>query len=239
MSHNPFLKAAFDTQIICIILAPVFLAAGIYLLLKHTALTISPALSPLRPHLYTHIFITCDVLSLVLQGAGGGVAATATAQKSVDVGNNLMMAGIGFQACTLLIFVAVSAQYASRVVKHRWDLVPAATRLLATRRFRLFVAAVAVACITIFTRCIYRIAEMAGGWKNPIMRDQGLFVGLDGVMVVIAVAALTVAHPGWLVPELGLCGKGRRDNSTVEDEGKAHVELGATGLKEGGRGRPF
>lgn len=48
-------------------------------------------------------------------------------------------------------------------------------------RFRLFCYAVAGAYVGILIRCIYRIAEMAGGWGNPIMQDEPSFVVLEGL----------------------------------------------------------
>jgi hypothetical protein len=51
-------------------------------------------------------------------------------------------------------------------------------------------------------RCIYRIPEMAGGWGNPRMRDEPVFLGLDGAMVALASVAFTVAHPGFMFPPM-------------------------------------
>jgi hypothetical protein len=40
------------------------------------------------------------------------------------------------------------------------------------------------AYLFILIRCIYRIGEMAGGWKNKISRNQTDFMVLDGLYVV-------------------------------------------------------
>ena len=50
-------------------------------------------------------------------------------------------------------------------------------------------------------RGIYRISEMAGGWGNPRMREKATFLVLDGLVIVIAATALTVAHLGIVFPE--------------------------------------
>lgn len=47
--------------------------------------------------------------------------------------------------------------------------------------FQRFLIAVAVAFVTIFARCVYRIAEMVGGWANPVMRDEAGFVAMEGL----------------------------------------------------------
>jgi hypothetical protein len=57
--------------------------------------------------------------------------------------------------------------------------------------------------VGVYIRCIYRIAELAGGWKNKIMQDEISFYVLDVAMVCVAVLALAVAYPGvWYKPVL-------------------------------------
>ena len=56
--------------------------------------------------------------------------------------------------------------------------------------------AIAVATVTIQIRCIYRVVELAGGFRSEAANDQPAFMVLDGPMIMIAVGALTVCHPG-------------------------------------------
>lgn len=126
------------------------------------------------------------MLSLILQGAGGGIAATA---KNSDpnmqkVGNDLMMAGIVFQVVTLLVFGILAGDYALSAFRSRSQFSQSAVALLYDTRFKLFIMSIVLAFTAIFTRCVYRIAEMAGGWKNPIMQNENEFIVLDGVYVI-------------------------------------------------------
>lgn len=50
-------------------------------------------------------------------------------------------------------------------------------------RFVWFVRAASFAFVAVLIRCIYRVAEMAGGWANPIMRDETTFIVLDSTYV--------------------------------------------------------
>lgn len=52
--------------------------------------------------------------------------------------------------------------------------------------------------MTIQIRCIYRVVELAGGFRSGAANDQPAFMVLDGPMIMIAVGALTVCHPGSL-----------------------------------------
>ena len=158
-----------------------FLAAGIYLTLKHIILTIGPEYSRLPARYYTWIFIICDLFSLILQGAGGGLAATASTTSGQATGNNLMMAGIVWQVFTLLVFGFLAGKYALDAYRHRLEFSQSVVTLLSSMRFKLFLYSLVVAFLALFTRCVYRIAEMAGGWRNEIMQNEVDFIVLDGV----------------------------------------------------------
>ena len=196
LHNNPWDGNGFDIQICCLIISPAFLAAGVYLTLKYLVLTIGRDYSRIPAKYYTWIFILCDLLSLILQGAGGGIAATANTNSTQKLGNDLMMAGIVFQVVTLLLFATLTSDYIYRAYSNRSTFTQATVNLLSSMKFKLFAGAIFLAFLTIFTRCVFRIAEMANGWGNPIMQDETDFIALDGVMVSIAALCLTVFHPG-------------------------------------------
>ncbi|EON66041.1 hypothetical protein W97_05284 [Coniosporium apollinis CBS 100218] len=182
LHYDPFSEVGFKLQICLLTFAPAFLAAGVYLCLKHLVITFGAHISRIKPAWYTYIFISCDVLSLALQGAGGGLASAATGPGSLmNTGNNLMMAGLSFQVFTLLAFATLVTEYFVRVWRHRYELNPRTEELRRSRKFRWFLGALVTAYVAILFRCIYRIAEMAGGWGNPIMRDETTFIVLDSL----------------------------------------------------------
>jgi hypothetical protein len=188
LHKNPFNDLAFKVQIVGLIIAPAFLSASLYLILKHVCLCFGKAYSRVRPALYTWIFITADTLSLVLQGVGGGIAATAGDDGELrDKGDAFTMAGISWQVFTLVVFAGLALDY---IVRRAWGLrriphrvEPLSEEAKATaskRRFRLFAVGLGVAYLCILLRCVYRIAEMAGGWRNPIMQNQVFFIAFEG-----------------------------------------------------------
>jgi hypothetical protein len=92
-----------------------------------------------------------------------------------------MMAGIVFQVITMLVFIMLVIDYSIRTLRS-WEQIPSEARFLSTKlSTRLFLVAMSTALLTVFLRCIYRIAEMAGGWANPIMRDEIGFVVMEGM----------------------------------------------------------
>ena len=63
-------------------------------------------------------------------------------------------------------------------------------------RFKIFIAFLSLSILLILIRCVYRIDELSDGYNGPLIHDEGLFVGLEGVMIIVAVFCLAVAQPG-------------------------------------------
>ncbi|KAI0176124.1 RTA1-domain-containing protein [Hypoxylon sp. FL1284] len=241
LHENPWNSSAFQTQICCIILAPTLICISVYLTLKHMTLSLGPQLSRVRPRLYPILFVPADVSCLVLQAIGGSLAASASYDKPdlLLAGDRVIIAGIALQSAVLAFFGVVCADYYVRVRRWVADADAAASehdaRALATwndRRFRAFCGAVTAAYVGILIRCIYRIAEMAGGWGNYIMQDEPSFVVLEGFCIVIPVILLTAFPPGFLFPAMAeresqrFRRKGRK---AAEEEGAEKSEPVASG----------
>lgn len=68
------------------------------------------------------------------------------------------------------------------------------------RRAQYLLMGVAFATLMIYIRGIYRSIELAQGWDGSIITNENYFVWLDGFPMVLCMAALAVAHPGFLLP---------------------------------------
>lgn len=119
LHNNIFSFNAFLIYLIPLTIAPAFVTASIYLCLARIVHVLDPNLvsSRLKPMTYTKIFVTFDLISLILQGAGGGLAATANDKAGSDLGIDVMMAGLAFQVIALVIFVSLCGDFAWRLHK--------------------------------------------------------------------------------------------------------------------------
>lgn len=182
MHFNPFDEIGFRMQISCLIFAPAFINAAVYIVMKHVVLFFGTDKSRVPARWYTWIFISCDFTSLMLQAVGGGLAGGAGDNSALrDKGTDTMLAGIIFQVATLIIFGYLAFEYVVRI-RGSWEMVPCGAREYTRKSsFKLFVAGVVIAYLTIFTRCVYRVAELVGGWANPIMRNETEYVVLEGL----------------------------------------------------------
>ncbi|KAK4158876.1 RTA1 like protein [Cladorrhinum sp. PSN259] len=209
LAENPWNGNAFKIQIVAIVLGPTLLCIGLYLTLRHTVTALNPSLSRVSPKVYPAFFVPADISCLIIQAIGGGVAASAGKQNYslLKHGNRIIMAGIVLQVIVLLTFAIASGDYLIRAKKyfnsgnvsaeHE-----AGARLWREKKFRAFEFAMGGAYSALLIRCIYRIAEMAGGWGNHIMQDEPSFVVLESFMVLIASALLAGFAPGIFFPQM-------------------------------------
>ncbi|KAJ6016153.1 hypothetical protein N7540_010744 [Penicillium herquei] len=209
MHSNPWNEGAFKLQIVCLVLAPTFVAAGVYLTLKHIVLNLGPEHSKLNPRLFTWIFISCDIGSLILQAAGGGVAAAAgnTNQALLRAGDDIIIAGIAFQVLTMSVCGVLGLNFFWNVARHGNGLTgeknpESNASTIPPSRMRLIIIAEIFAYFTVLIRCIYRIPEMAGGWGSALMQKENEFLVLDGMMIALATLAYSLFHPGLFIPSM-------------------------------------
>lgn len=157
---NPWDESGFELQIVCLILAPTFVAAGVYLTLKHIILYLGPEYSRLKPKLFTWIFIGCDIGSLILQAAGGGVAASAKRDqpKLLDAGDDIIIAGIAFQVATMSCCGVLGLDFFVRFLRRGRDTLDekALQNGVGRNRIKFVIGAVITSYTTVLVRCIYR-----------------------------------------------------------------------------------
>jgi hypothetical protein len=92
-----------------------------------------------------------------------------------------MMVGLSSQVATLIIFGVMATDVFFRIRKFQGSFNTSTTAMRNSKRFKGLLIAIAIAYSVILIRCIYRIAEMAGGWRNKIMQNQVAFIVLDSL----------------------------------------------------------
>lgn len=159
------------------------------------------------------------------------------------MGIHIMIGGLALQVAGLVLFCAVCGVFAWRVDRVAAIEATAANAVLRrSGRFKGFLGglcppsphlrypilatvraniassfpalALATACILI--RSIFRVAELSEGFNGPLANQQVTFMVLEGAMVVLAAASLTVFHPAfamrgaWKGADFKLCCCGGR-----------------------------
>lgn len=126
--------------------------------------------------------------------------------KNPAVGDHIMVAGLSFQVATLFVFQLLCLDFGIKTIgrmkkmgEEAFDSTHKALRRSA--KFRLFLVALGLATFCIFVRSIYRVAELSEGWEGALIKNQHLFIGFEGAMVIVAVLVLNIFHPGYCFRE--------------------------------------
>ncbi|KAJ5247785.1 RTA1 domain protein [Penicillium chermesinum] len=195
LHHNPFNFSGFLMYLIPLTIGPAFFSAAIYLCLAKIVKIYGEGISRIRPRMYTLIFISCDLLSLILQAAGGAITSTADTQSLTNTGINIMIAGLAFQVFSLALFICLSAEFLMRVRRHPKEKNPTTGALRESMKWKWFLFALTAATVTIFVRSIFRVAELQGGFDSSLANDQTALMVLESTMIAIACICLTGGHP--------------------------------------------
>ncbi|KAJ3539496.1 hypothetical protein NMY22_g4710 [Coprinellus aureogranulatus] len=193
-------------KICATILAPTPLLAAIFVLFAEIIRRLGSGYSRLSAKYYTIIFCTCDVVALIVQGVGGGLAATAAETgRDPTKGGNIMLGGITFQLvvivifsfCVLEYFVRYSLDRPVREVKYGSDF--ETERGEYTTKLKFMALAIGFTTLVLFIRAVYRTIELSDGWNGVIISTERYFIVLDAIMIVLGMYALNFVHPWYFL----------------------------------------
>ncbi|SJL17058.1 related to RTA1 domain protein [Armillaria ostoyae] len=240
-SISPDLGDPFMIQITATIIGPTPLVAANFLILGAIIRILGPAYSRLSPRAYSIIFVSCDIISLVVQGGGGGIASSASDRNDLEgakLGSNVMLAGIVFQLVVITFYAILACEFLVRYThnrpvsklfarKKRSDSLvtlssPNTPRGFMDTKIKIMIFALAFNTLCLFIRAIYRTIELADGWNGRIILTEVYFNVLDGAMVVLAIYTLNFAHPGVLIGRT----MGRNRSALDTEKNDSALELG-------------
>ena len=215
--------------IIALTIAPVFTTAAIYLCLARIIGLYGPHLSRFAPRTIAITFMVSDLISLVLQAAGGAFASVSEGYNSGRKGANIMIGGLILQVVSLVAFAMVCADFAARCVRGNLVEHDEYSRTRKRLYFKAFLFTIALSTVTIFIRSVYRAAELWSGFSGKLWNDENTFMILDGAMIAIASISLSGLHPGkafghlWATTNWSL----KRKRSTQQSDSGSSTQLPA------------
>ncbi|KAI8964612.1 RTA1-domain-containing protein [Daldinia sp. FL1419] len=187
----PYNRNAFLMQITTLIIGPVFYTAALYVLLGTLISILGRRYSLISARMYTIVFLTCDIVSLVVQAAGGAMASTAGGNTdSTKLGTNIMVAGVLFQLAAMTIFALLALDFFRR-----------STKFGMPQEYNKILIALFVSLATIFARSIFRAVELLEGWDGYLMMHEVYFITLDGALMAIAVIVFLPFDPARTIPK--------------------------------------
>ncbi|KAI0778232.1 RTA1-domain-containing protein [Trametes elegans] len=209
-SYDPSARMAYIIQTSILVLAPTPFVAALFVGFGRISARLGSEYSRLSPRWYSRIFLTCDILSLLVQGGGGGIAASSF--DDIDkqkLGGNIILGGLIIQLISMSVFCYFMCEYAYRRATDRpfrkgdvQDYAEAATPLshrVLDLSMKLLISGILLSTALIYIRSVYRIIEFSNGWSGTIAHTEVYFNVFDGMMVTLAMYALNFMHPGILL----------------------------------------
>lgn len=187
----------FAVQFLFVLLPPIFFAASIYMTLGRLLRFIGATqLSPIRIKWVTPIFVSGDIVSLLMVGAGGGIQATADSDKDArDTGNAIMMTGLAVQLLFFTIFIVETAICHFRLHRRQWGSSSSSGRL----NWPWLFLSLYVGCILIFIRSVFRVIEYAQGWDGYLVSHEIYMYMFDTLLMALCMLSYSIVHPAYVI----------------------------------------
>ncbi|KAI0282477.1 RTA-like protein [Russula aff. rugulosa BPL654] len=189
-----------------LVVAPTPLVAANFILLGRIVRRLGPQYSRLTPRRYTIIFVSCDIIALLVQAMGAGIASGSIRldhyRKLIYMcgtylhryRGGLTLYASSFHHRVLYIAAEFLVRYTHDQPVRR--LAPVQGEVLRGRTDkRLHCMLQAMITMTIFIDYL-RVVEFADGWNGKVISTQWVFNVFDGIMIVLAMYTLNIFHPG-------------------------------------------
>lgn len=147
--------------------------------------------------MYLWIFIGADIVSIAVQGAGGGLASaasSATPPTDPAPGTHTMIAGIIVQLVSMSLF-SLLLFWTMWSTRGYWLTGP--NQMKDARKIKIILATTIASDCLILARNYYRAVELGQGWDGFLISTEAYFCVLDAGLMVLAVIIFNVFHPAW------------------------------------------
>ncbi|CAI4563469.1 BDC_1c_G0031410.mRNA.1.CDS.1 [Saccharomyces cerevisiae] len=188
----------FIIQSVLLLIAPAFYAATIYMLFGRLLLTLQcEKLMLVSDRFGTTFFVMGDVISFILQAAGGGIMATANGRVT---GSHLAVSGLATQIAFFGFFILNEIQFTAKV--HRvcpfyWKI---------SRKWLIFNLSLIISSLFIMVRSIVRLIEFIEGSNGFIISHEVFIYVFDATpMFLTAVTFCIGSYYGNLFKTIAEC----------------------------------
>ena len=197
---DPYRITYFVVQYFCITVAPVFIAASIYVyLLRYATWASEEGLrtgwaGKIGRRTILWIFITADAVCTLLQVTGAALIGAKTSKhKNPSHANSILVGGLAAQTFAFSIFLALLISPVASMSRSR-ERMDRRTRLITQKCTFVLCAAGGL----IMLKTIFRLCESAQGVFGYLSSHEVLFGTLEFAPVVVAVALLNLWTPATL-----------------------------------------
>ncbi|RTE81511.1 hypothetical protein BHE90_003952 [Fusarium euwallaceae] len=191
-------------QSILILLGPAFFAGSIYMVLGRLIQVLDGEdYSLIRVKWLTKLFLLGDILSIFGQGGGGGLLAGSKSKSTQDLGNTVILLGLGVQVVFFSGFMLVTAVFHIRITMH-----PTLKSKSTTRPWQRFLCVLYFSSVLIMVRSVFRMVEYAQGNNGSLMKKEIYAYVLDALLMLIAAVIFALNHPSQVLQGHNISNRG-------------------------------
>lgn len=170
-----------------VVLSPCALLAADYIILGRLSqhLDGSVHLRPINPRYLMRIFVGSDILTFLIQAAGGGLSTSHNTQARLT-GSRIFLAGLALQLVSFAIFTFLWAVFGYRIHKNDralWDSGKGKGGWVT------LYWAIGWTCIGFLTRSVYRTIELSEGYTGHLATTEWYFYVFDTLPLWLGICA--------------------------------------------------
>ncbi|GAA5918101.1 hypothetical protein JCM1841_005254 [Sporobolomyces salmonicolor] len=190
-SHSdPSARSPYIGQLALLVIAPTFFSAALYWSLGLIIADVAPTRCWLSAKWFKALFLTADVISLVIQAVGGGMAGSAGDDvEKLKNGSNIMLAGIAVQLAVMVLFVLYGSAWVLRAFREVRQ---------SGRKMHLMLFALAIGSAAVIVRGGFRTAELKEGFRGHLAVTQIMML-FDAIPISVCAFVLNIVHPAWFL----------------------------------------
>ncbi|KAI9926611.1 hypothetical protein MW887_004380 [Aspergillus wentii] len=196
--RNTSTRSSLEEFTLLILLAPTLYAASIYMVLGRIITFLhGEHLSYIPVRLMTVIFVSGDVLSFILQGAGGGIMANGS-EKTLTIGQWVIVAGLCVQLAFFGAFVSASLIFHYKITQKPTGESKETIYvrgIVWPQDWRGLLLACYAVSVLILIRSIYRLVEFIQGNDGYVISHEVFMYVFDTAMMFIVMLVMNVFHP--------------------------------------------
>jgi hypothetical protein len=148
------------------------------------------AYSLIPPRRLTRIFVTCDVVSLLIQGGAAGMMVRSSL---ADVGKAVVIVGLVFQIGMFSVFLSITGIFHRRMRRYGTTL---SHQVILPWEKTIYLLYTVSALVLI--RSLFRVAEFANGYDGYLMSQEWPLYVFDTVPMAIVALLFSAFFPKWL-----------------------------------------
>jgi hypothetical protein len=185
-------------QSVTLLIAPAFFAASIYMVLSRIIqLVDGEKFALIRKRWLTKIFVIFDCFSFLVQSSGAGMLANAKDQSAVNLGTNIIIAGLFIQIGAFAFFVLVALLFHIRIRKDPTAAAMPGSGIAWEKHLYVLYAA----SLLIFIRSVFRGVEYIQGNASFLHLHEIFLFIFDGALMFNVMMIFNLIHPGQITAE--------------------------------------